>query len=188
MTVDTTALDTAATMVQDEALAVAFERVRPRLVRVAYAVVGSHADAEDVAAACWLRLVTGHAREPVVDVGKCCTVAVARASIDLFALGAQTARNLRSASNQLSANHRPADEPLCSLVRTSRPKRDVARASRKQGRRYCGGSPSPLRSGCSHSEACTLWPRRSSPNQPNACVEVEHAFRPAVAGVVTRHE
>lgn len=75
----------------DEALALAFERVRPRLVRVAYAVVGSHADAEDVVAACWLRLVTAHAREPVVDVGKWCTVAVARASIDLL----RTARKQR---------------------------------------------------------------------------------------------
>lgn len=70
--------------VDEESLAVAFEAVRPRLVRVAYAVVGSHADAEDLAAACWPRLLAAHAREPVVDVGKWCTVAVARASIDVL--------------------------------------------------------------------------------------------------------
>lgn len=70
--------------VDEESLAIAFEAVRPRLVRVAYAVVGSHADAEDVVAACWLRLTAAHSLEPVVDVGKWCTVAVARASIDLL--------------------------------------------------------------------------------------------------------
>ena len=79
-----TAADAVTSRVDDEPLARAFDQVRPRLVRVAYAVVGSHADAEDVVAACWPRLVAAHGREPILDVGAWCTVAVARASIDLL--------------------------------------------------------------------------------------------------------
>ena len=43
---------------------------------VAYAILGSRAEAEDVVADCWLRLVAADAREPVRDVLGWATVAV----------------------------------------------------------------------------------------------------------------
>ncbi|MEN3359907.1 MAG: polymerase sigma-70 factor, subfamily [Mycobacteriales bacterium] len=64
------------------ALAAAYEGARPRLVRVAYAVLGSQVEAEDVVSECWLRLVTADARDPVRDVDAWATVAVARAAMD----------------------------------------------------------------------------------------------------------
>lgn len=68
----------------DDSLAEEFDRLRARLVRVAYAIVGSYTDAEDVVASCWLKLVSAHAREPVQDVEKWCTVAVSRTAIDVL--------------------------------------------------------------------------------------------------------
>lgn len=65
-------------------LATAYDAVRPRLVRVAYAILGSHAEAEDVVADCWLRLEGADAREPVRDVAAWATVAVARAALDVL--------------------------------------------------------------------------------------------------------
>ncbi|MEU6852460.1 RNA polymerase sigma factor SigJ [Actinacidiphila alni] len=63
-------------------LAAAYARARPRLIRLAYAVLGSHAEAEDVVSDCWLRLAEAHAREPVQDVDAWATVAVARRAVD----------------------------------------------------------------------------------------------------------
>jgi len=69
--------------VTDEAeLAVAYTRARPRLVRIAYAVTGSHAEAEDVVSDCWLRLVAADADTPVKDVEAWGTVVVARRALD----------------------------------------------------------------------------------------------------------
>ena len=69
----------------DEAdLAAAYDEARERLVRVAYAILGSRAEAEDVVADCWLRLVAADAREPVRDVGAWATVTVARAALDVL--------------------------------------------------------------------------------------------------------
>lgn len=65
-------------------LATAYERARPRLVEVAYAVLGVRAEAEDVVADCWLRLAEADAREPVRDVEAWATVAVARAALDVL--------------------------------------------------------------------------------------------------------
>jgi len=73
------------------ALATAYEEARPRLVRVAYAVLGSTAEAEDVVADCWLRLVDADAREPVVDVLAWGVVAVGRRALDSL----RSARNRR---------------------------------------------------------------------------------------------
>lgn len=63
-------------------LAAGYERARPRLIRVAYAVLGSRVEAEDVVSECWLRLVAAAAREPVRDIDAWATVAVARAATD----------------------------------------------------------------------------------------------------------
>lgn len=71
-------------MSHEAALAAAYDLGRARLVRVSYAILGSHAEAEDVVADCWLRLVAADAREPVRDVLGWGTVAVARASIDVL--------------------------------------------------------------------------------------------------------
>ena len=69
----------------DEAeLAVAFHDHRPRLVRVAYAVLGSVTEAEDVVADTWLRLARAHERDAVHDVLAWSTVAVARAALDVL--------------------------------------------------------------------------------------------------------
>lgn len=57
---------------------------RPRLIRVAYAILGTHAEAEDVVADCWLRLVAADEREPVRDVGAWATTTVARAALDVL--------------------------------------------------------------------------------------------------------
>jgi RNA polymerase sigma-70 factor (ECF subfamily) len=64
------------------ALAADYDACRPRLVRVAYALLGSHAEAEDVVAECWLRLAAADAREPVRDVEGWAVVAVARGALD----------------------------------------------------------------------------------------------------------
>ncbi|HEY6786261.1 MAG TPA: sigma-70 family RNA polymerase sigma factor, partial [Trebonia sp.] len=65
-------------------LAVAFSRARPRLVRVAYAILGSYAEAEDVVADCWLRLVAADGHEPVRDVESWAVVAVSRMALDVL--------------------------------------------------------------------------------------------------------
>lgn len=65
-------------------LAVSYDRARPRLVRVAYAILGSVAEAEDVVSDCWLRLVAADARDPVTDVEAWATTAVARAALDVL--------------------------------------------------------------------------------------------------------
>lgn len=65
-------------------LAQEYDAARPRLVRVAYAILGSHAEAEDVVAECWLRLVEAERRDPVRDVLGWATVAVSRAAIDVL--------------------------------------------------------------------------------------------------------
>ncbi|WP_299570041.1 RNA polymerase sigma factor SigJ [uncultured Williamsia sp.] len=66
---------------QDQ-LAAVYDAVRPRLVRIAYAILGSHAEAEDVVADCWMRLVEADRREAVVDVEAWSTVVVSRAALD----------------------------------------------------------------------------------------------------------
>jgi len=68
-------------------LAAAYTRARPRLERIAYAMTGSHAEAEDVVSDSWLRLTAAHANEPVQNVEAWATVVVARRALD----------NLRSA-------------------------------------------------------------------------------------------
>jgi RNA polymerase sigma-70 factor (ECF subfamily) len=65
-------------------LAAAYDMERPRLVRVAYAILGSHAEAEDVVADCWLRLVSADERDSVRDVAAWATVTVARAALDVL--------------------------------------------------------------------------------------------------------
>jgi len=72
-------------VVTDEAeLAGAYTRARSRLVRIAYAVTGSHAEAEDVVSDCWLRLVAADADTPVKDVEAWGTVVVARRALDIL--------------------------------------------------------------------------------------------------------
>lgn len=65
-------------------LAAAFHAHRPRLIRVAYAVIGSVAEAEDVVADCWQRLSETHQLQPINDVLAWCTVVVARAALDVL--------------------------------------------------------------------------------------------------------
>lgn len=68
----------------EEDLAVVFQAARPRLVRVAYAILGSHGDAEDVVADCWLRLVAHHRDEPIRDPEAWAVVTVSRMAIDVL--------------------------------------------------------------------------------------------------------
>lgn len=63
-------------------LANAYDRARPRLVRVAYAVLGTYAEAEDVVSDCWLRMVEADRHNAIEDVDAWATVAVARAALD----------------------------------------------------------------------------------------------------------
>lgn len=53
-------------------------------MRVAYAILGSQADAQDFTSDCWLRLVNTDAREPILDVEAWATVAVARMALDVL--------------------------------------------------------------------------------------------------------
>jgi RNA polymerase sigma-70 factor (ECF subfamily) len=65
-------------------LAAAFSQARARLVRVAYAIIGSHSEAEDVVADCWFRLVAADEDEPVRDVEAWAVVAVSRMALDVL--------------------------------------------------------------------------------------------------------
>ncbi|MGZ4455842.1 MAG: RNA polymerase sigma factor SigJ [Nocardioides sp.] len=71
-------------MTHETELARSFDDVRPRLTRVAYAILGSYAEAEDVVADIWLKLVSADAREPVRDVVGWATVATARGALDVL--------------------------------------------------------------------------------------------------------
>ncbi len=65
-------------------LAGEYDALRPRMVRVAYAILGSRVEAEDVVADCWTRLVEADRREPVRDLAGWLTVAAARAATDVL--------------------------------------------------------------------------------------------------------
>jgi RNA polymerase sigma-70 factor (ECF subfamily) len=65
-------------------LAAAFSQARPRLIRVAYAIIGSHSEAEDVVADCWFRLAAADHDEPVRDVEAWAVVAVSRMALDVL--------------------------------------------------------------------------------------------------------
>lgn len=66
-----------------EQLARSFTAARPRLTAVAYAILGSYADAEDVVADTWPRLEAADERDPVRDVEAWATVAVARGALNV---------------------------------------------------------------------------------------------------------
>lgn len=65
-------------------LAAAYAAVRARLLSVAYAVLGSHSEAEDVVSECWLRLIEADRKEPVFNVEAWATVTVAHAALDVL--------------------------------------------------------------------------------------------------------
>ncbi|GIH96964.1 RNA polymerase sigma factor SigJ [Planobispora siamensis] len=65
-------------------LSVGYAAARPRLVRVAYAILGTVSEAEDVVSECWFKLVRADRRRRVHDVGAWATVAVARAATDVL--------------------------------------------------------------------------------------------------------
>lgn len=67
-----------------DVLAAAFSEAQPRLVRVAYAIIGSRSEAEDVVADCWFRLVAADKNEPVRDVEAWAVVAVSRIALDVL--------------------------------------------------------------------------------------------------------
>ncbi|MDN7121086.1 RNA polymerase sigma factor SigJ [Nocardioides sp. ChNu-153] len=63
-------------------LAERYDALRPRLVGVAYAILGSRADAEDVVADTWLRLAG--VAEPLDDLEAWAVVAVSRRALDVL--------------------------------------------------------------------------------------------------------
>lgn len=65
-----------------DALASSYSDARARLHRVAYSILGSREDADDIVAEAWLRLVQADRREPVRDVVGWGTVTVARMALD----------------------------------------------------------------------------------------------------------
>jgi RNA polymerase sigma-70 factor (ECF subfamily) len=71
-------------MTRTDELAAAYLAARPRLVGVAYAVLGTRSEAEDVVSDVWLRLVDADARSPVLDVDAWATVVTARAALDAY--------------------------------------------------------------------------------------------------------
>lgn len=71
-------------MTDVDQLAREYDSHRARMVNVAYAIVGSRAEAEDVVADCWPKLVEADRREPVRDVAGWLTVTVARTAVDVL--------------------------------------------------------------------------------------------------------
>lgn len=69
---------------REEELAAQYADARNHLIRVAYAVLGTRVEAEDVVGDCWLRLLEADGRGPVRDVAAWATVAVARAALDVL--------------------------------------------------------------------------------------------------------
>jgi RNA polymerase sigma-70 factor (ECF subfamily) len=69
---------------REEELAAAYTRNRSRLIGIAYAVLGTRAEAEDVVSECWLRLVRADEHERVLDVDAWSTVVVARRALDVL--------------------------------------------------------------------------------------------------------
>jgi RNA polymerase sigma-70 factor, ECF subfamily len=65
-------------------LAAAYTAIRPRLTAIAYAVLGTTAEAEDVVSDCWLRLVEADAADPVRDVEAWAVVATSRRALDVL--------------------------------------------------------------------------------------------------------
>ncbi|MEU4770222.1 RNA polymerase sigma factor SigJ [Actinosynnema sp. NPDC023794] len=65
-------------------LAAEYTRLRPRLVGVAYSLVGTVAEAQDVVSDCWLRLAAADQHETVRDVEAWAVVAVARRAVDVL--------------------------------------------------------------------------------------------------------
>ncbi|NHC13875.1 RNA polymerase sigma factor SigJ [Motilibacter deserti] len=71
-------------MTREEELAAQFTRARSRLVGIAYAIVGTVAEAEDVVSDCWPRLVAADGEERVRDVEAWAVVAVSRRALDVL--------------------------------------------------------------------------------------------------------
>jgi RNA polymerase sigma-70 factor, ECF subfamily len=71
-------------MTRPDELAAQYHRDRPRLLRIAYAVLGSYAEAEDVVAECVTRLLAADAQDPIRDVEAWATVAVGRRALDVL--------------------------------------------------------------------------------------------------------
>jgi RNA polymerase sigma-70 factor (ECF subfamily) len=65
-------------------LAATFLAARSRLVAIAYAILGTHAEAEDVVADTWVRLVDANSKEPIRDVVGWAVVAVSRGALDTY--------------------------------------------------------------------------------------------------------
>lgn len=65
-------------------LAAEYTRIRPRLVGVAYSLVGTLAEAQDVVSDCWLRLTAADGHDTVRDVEAWAVVAVARRAVDVL--------------------------------------------------------------------------------------------------------
>ncbi|WP_369137037.1 RNA polymerase sigma factor SigJ [Modestobacter versicolor] len=94
-------------------LAATFTALRSRLTGIAYAMLGTTAEAEDVVSDCWLRLVAADQREAVRDVEAWCTVATSRRALDVL----RSARVQRAAyvgpwlPEPLVTSAGPADDP-----------------------------------------------------------------------------
>jgi RNA polymerase sigma-70 factor (ECF subfamily) len=69
---------------REDELAAQYTRIRPRLLRAAYALLGTWADAEDAVADTWLRLVAADQRERVDDIEAWAVVAVSRRALDVL--------------------------------------------------------------------------------------------------------
>lgn len=78
---------------REQALTRAFEAERPRLVRMAYATLGSLADAEDCVQDAWLRLQRHPDPAAIRDLGAWLTTTVSRLALDT--LGSARARRER---------------------------------------------------------------------------------------------
>jgi RNA polymerase sigma-70 factor (ECF subfamily) len=71
-------------MMRQAELAHTYDAARPRLIRVAYAILGSRVEAEDVVADTWLKLARADEAQVIRDVLGWATVATARGALDVL--------------------------------------------------------------------------------------------------------
>ncbi|SEH01138.1 RNA polymerase sigma-70 factor, ECF subfamily [Nonomuraea solani] len=71
-------------MPREAELSAGYAAARSHLTRVAYAILGTVSEAEDVVSECWFKLVRADRRARVQDVESWATVVVARAAMDVL--------------------------------------------------------------------------------------------------------
>jgi RNA polymerase sigma-70 factor, ECF subfamily len=183
----------------DEELTRAFEAERPRLLRVAYATVGSLTDAEDCVQEAWLRL-RRQDRAAIRDLGAWLTTTVSRLALDsLSSARARRERyvgpwlpeplvedlDARDPADRVTLDESVSMALLIVLERLSAPERtafllhDVFSLSFEEVARVVGRSPAAVRQLASRARAHVEQGRPRFPPTQQEQREVVEAFEAA---------